>query len=87
MVKFGPVLIEFGDGDIGLDVGMFDDGAWGIALVNGEPGEIGVNRFEEFKDLPKSGYIRFKNVESLDCVINTLQRVRSLMQEEKSNDS
>jgi hypothetical protein len=87
MVKTAPILIEFGDGDIGLNVGKFDDGLWGVALINGEPVEIGVDRFEEFKDLPPSGYVRFKNVESLDAVINCLQRVRSYMQEEKSNDS
>lgn len=88
MVKYAPILIEFGYGDVGLEVADFGDDGCGLVLHNGEPGEIGPNRYEEFEAIPPSGYITFKNIESLDCVINNLKIVRRLMKErDKSNVS
>lgn len=88
MVKYAPILIEFGYGDVGLEVADFGDDGCGLILHNGEPGAIGPNRYEEFQELPPSGYMTFKNVESLDCVINTLKKVKRLMtKKEKANEN
>lgn len=84
MIKHAPVLIEFGDGDTGSQLGLTEDGEGCVALFNAEPGEIG----REYEDEPPEGsigaYMVFKNVKCLTCVIQWLQKLRDIMRDEET---
>ena len=85
MIKHGPIVIEYGDGDIGSFINTTTDGIGYIALYNIEPQEIGTLSPE-----PEEGsigaYLAFKKVESLDVVIGALQELRDLMIKEGTDD-
>lgn len=78
-IKHAPILIEFGDGDTGMQLGMTEEGGGCMALFNGEPGEIGRALSEEPRDDAIGAYIVFKNIKSLDAVIRNLHRLRDIM--------
>lgn len=79
MIKFAPVLIEFGDGDTGYQLGTTDEGYGCIALFNDEPGEIGRTTVGNPPEDKIGAYIVFKNVESLEAVTRNFQKLRDVM--------
>lgn len=85
MIKHGPVVIEYGDGDIGSFINTTPDGIGYLGLFNTDPGKIG-----RLSPEPEEGsigaYIAFKKVESLDVVIGALQELRDLMVKEATDE-
>ena len=79
MIKFAPVLIEFGDGDTGYHLGTTDEGYGCIALFNAEPGEIGRTTVGNQPEDKIGAYIVFKNIESLEAVTRNFQKLRDFM--------
>lgn len=82
MIKHAPILIEFGDGDTGYQIGLTEEGEGCVALFNAEPGEIGREIVGEPPEGSIGAYIVFKNVKSLDCIIEGLTKLRDAMIEE-----
>lgn len=86
MIKMAPTLIEFGDGDTGYKMGITDEDYGLVTLYNTEPGEIGRPGEEEPPVERIGAYILFKNVKSLDCIIEGLTKMRDAMVEEGTEE-
>ena len=72
-------VAEFGDGDIGMEVlPSTNNETYGVLFSNTEKGAIGVSVKREIRK-PEMLFI-FKNIESLDIVIHTLQVCKRLME-------
>lgn len=82
MIVLDTKMIEFGDGDVGVGIAIKN----GIGMVGFtdldkqyEIGELPENKKENKQVLVS---LNFKKVESIDVVINALEKIKKLMQKE-----
>lgn len=79
MIKIAPILIEFGDGDTAFVTGLTEDGYGALELYNADSGELG-REFDKPDDAIPAAYMIFKNLESIDLIIDALKLIRENME-------